>query len=65
MEDTRLDAERRRLERAVAGALRSAIHDHGPITPESIGSAVKRIVGQLRNARASDVAESKVEPPST
>jgi hypothetical protein len=30
------------------GALRSAIHDHGPITPERIGSAVKRIRGALR-----------------
>lgn len=40
------------LERAVAGALRSAIHDHGAITPAQIGSAVKRVVGNLRNARA-------------
>lgn len=55
--DPRLDHDRRHLERAIAGALRSAIHDHGPITPEWIGSAVKRIVGQLRNVRASDVAE--------
>jgi hypothetical protein len=39
-----------RLERAIAGALRAAIHDHGPITAEWIGSAVKRIVGNLRNA---------------
>lgn len=39
------------LERALAGALRSAIKAHGPIGPENIGSAVKRIVGQLRNAR--------------
>jgi hypothetical protein len=36
-------------ERAIVGALRSAIHDHGPITPETIGSAAKRIVGNLRN----------------
>lgn len=41
------------LERAIAGALRATIHDHGPITEAGIGSAVKRIVGNLRNARAS------------
>lgn len=38
------------LERIVAGALRAAIKDHGPITPEQIGSATKRIVGQLGGA---------------
>lgn len=40
-------------ERAIVGALRAAIHDHGPITPERVGSAAKRILGNLRNARAS------------
>ena len=39
------------IERAVVGALRHAIRDHGPITPEQIGSAAKRIVGNLKNAR--------------
>ena len=38
------------LERAIAGALRAAIKDHGPITAAGIGSAVKRIVGNLSNA---------------
>lgn len=37
------------LERAIVGALRAAIHDHGPITLAQIGSAAKRILGQLRN----------------
>lgn len=37
------------IEHAIAGALRAAIHDHGPITLERIGSAVKRVVGNLRN----------------
>jgi hypothetical protein len=41
----------RDLERAIAGALRDAIRAHGPITPARIGSAAKRIAGQLRNAR--------------
>jgi len=46
--DRDLLSERRdRLERAVAGGLRSAIHDHGPITADWIGSTVKRVVGAL------------------
>jgi len=51
-------AERGALERAVAGALRSTIHDHGSITPEAIGSAVKRVVGNLRNARPTATSEA-------
>ena len=39
------------LARAIAGALRAAIHAHGPITLEHIGSATKRVLGSLRNAR--------------
>ena len=37
------------LERAIAGALRATIHDHGPITSDKIGSAVKRVIGNLAN----------------
>lgn len=44
------DPEAEALERAIAGALRSAIRDHGPITPEHIGSATKRVLGNLQNA---------------
>jgi hypothetical protein len=44
------------LERAIAGALRDAIHAHGPITPAWIGSAVKRIVGNIRNAKIGSLA---------
>lgn len=36
-----------RIERLVCGALKSTIAAHGPITPILIGSAAKRIVGQL------------------
>ena len=36
------------LERIVSGALLSAIHEHGPITPNMRPSATKRICGQLR-----------------
>jgi hypothetical protein len=39
------------LERAIAGALRAAIHDHGPITADKIGSAAKRVAGNLKNVR--------------
>lgn len=39
-----------RLERAILGALRAAIHDHGPITLDTMSSAAKRIVGNLANA---------------
>jgi hypothetical protein len=46
------------LEKALAGALRATIRDHGPITAEHIGSAVKRIMGQLPNAKASGLARA-------
>jgi hypothetical protein len=38
------------LRRAVIGALRSTIKDHGPITPEHVRSAAKRILGKLADA---------------
>ncbi len=38
-----------RLERAIVGALRAAIRDHGPITADTIGRAAKRILGSLRS----------------
>lgn len=46
------------LERAIAGALRATIRDHGPITAELVSSAVKRIVGNLPNARADGLARA-------
>lgn len=54
------------LERAIAGALRATIRDHGPITPEHIGSAVKRIVGNLRNAHLDPApsGDPSARPPS-
>jgi hypothetical protein len=42
------------IERAITGALRDTINAHGPITAEWIGSAVKRIAGNLRNAGAAE-----------
>jgi hypothetical protein len=43
------------VERAVTGALRSTINDHGAIGPPIIGSAVKRVLGALQNIeRSSD-----------
>jgi len=38
----------RRLEKIVRGALRDTIKVHGPITKNYIGSAMKRIFGQLQ-----------------
>lgn len=50
-----LDAHRgEALEHAVLGALRSCINDHGPITPELLTSAAKRIVGNLTNVQKLD-----------
>jgi hypothetical protein len=42
--------------RAIVGALRAAIHDHGPITGKYVGSAAKRILGQLENAKRQALA---------
>lgn len=50
---------REALERAVIGALRSAIKDHGPITPDKITSAAKRVLGNLAN-----VGQAGIQPPS-
>ena len=51
-------AKQESLERAIVGALRATIRDHGPITPDKIGSAVKRILGQLGNAKADGLARA-------
>jgi hypothetical protein len=49
-EAERFIADRQDNERRIAGALRSAIEAHGPITPEWIGSAAKRVESTLRRA---------------
>ncbi len=46
------------LERAIVGALRDQIRAHGPITAEWIGSAAKRVLGQLGNAKATGLARA-------
>lgn len=40
------------LERAILGALKNTVKIHGPIGPELIGSAAKRIVGEIRSLQA-------------
>lgn len=46
---TKLDMENRSLvERQIAGALKSTIRAHGPIDNFWVGSAAKRIYGQLK-----------------
>lgn len=44
------------LERAIAGALRDTIRQHGPITLENMNSAIKRVAGNLRNAKIRGLA---------
>lgn len=58
---------REAIERAVIGALRSAINDHGPISADKITSAAKRIIGNLRNAGLDIPADGFAgeTPPST
>jgi hypothetical protein len=58
------DEQERRLARAIAGALRGAIRDHGAVTPEWIGSATKRILGNIRNAHLDGVdSRGAATPP--
>jgi hypothetical protein len=40
--------DRAKLERRIAGALRSTIDAHGPITKMWIGSATKRVVSEIK-----------------
>lgn len=44
------------LERSIGGALRDTIKQHGPITLENMNSAIKRVAGNLRNARLTGLA---------
>ncbi len=39
-----------KFKRDIAGALREAINAHGPITPELIGSATKRVAAGIRGS---------------
>lgn len=58
------DAERAKddsIERAIAGALRATINAHGPVTLENMTSAVKRVAGNLRNAKVSGLARVMAE----
>lgn len=48
-------ADREAMERAVIGALKSAIKDHGPITKDRITSAAKRVLGNLANVSTEPV----------
>jgi hypothetical protein len=58
--------ERGSLERAIVGALRSAIHAHGPITEDNVAGAGKRILCSLytwQHNKEKDSGEGK-NPPS-
>lgn len=59
-EDGRVNLDSRsKLERAIAGALRSCIHDHGPIDIEHLSSATKRVIGALKTFNAQHYATAK------
>jgi hypothetical protein len=52
-------ADRPRVERAIAGALQSCIHSHGPIHRNLIGSASKRIYKALTSLVKSERKQSR------
>lgn len=54
---------REALERAVAGGIRAAINDHGgPITNDLVSSAVKRVLGAMKNVPGLEIAPAA--PPT-
>jgi hypothetical protein len=57
-----MKVSREAVERAVLGALKSAITDHGPITPDKLTSATKRVLGNLRNAGIELTPEPTPDP---
>lgn len=59
-------SDRSRLERAINGALRATIHDHGPITVHTLSSASKRVVGALKtfNRQTLERAMTSVTDPN-
>lgn len=44
-------SDRNRLLRAIGGAIRASIHDHGPVTKELTPSAAKRVYGALKGEK--------------
>lgn len=62
--------DRSSLERQIVGALRSAIHAHGPITNDNASSAAKRVIGVIKvynrnQSRAKKVENSVCVSPET
>jgi len=43
--------DRSKVEKAICGAIQSAIHSHGPITSTNKASAAKRVYGTLKQLR--------------
>jgi hypothetical protein len=46
------DINRKQLEKLLAGAMKSCIDAHGPITRDWTGSAAKRMIGLLKQSGA-------------
>jgi hypothetical protein len=49
------------IERQIAGALRSCIHAHGPITAQTLGSAAKRVYSQVSSWANEKAARDRSE----
>ena len=56
------DDEHRNILKVINGAIKSCISAHGPITPNLIGSAGKRIIGALKSY---DLDKMRIEPESS
>lgn len=52
--------DRLHLDRLVTGSLKDAIHVHGAITPDRIGSAAKRMAGQIHAVMRAQTQGSEV-----
>ena len=62
------DIQQTELFRAIVGALKAAINNHGPVTPEFIGSAAKRIYGAIEgkdcfNLEVSGLFKESIDTP--
>lgn len=51
-----------KVAKLVSGALRTTIHEHGPITPKWIGSAAKRVTRELESKGFLLPTDSEPEP---
>ncbi len=48
------------LERAIVGALKCSIHEHGPITRAWTGSTAKRVIGAIKQYNQNIINEDRI-----